>query len=82
MANVYDYVVVGAGACGTVIASKLARALPTKQILLLEAGKENRTKNMSDAMRRPNPMTLWGDPTITFDDLNVPKVLLGTKRCP
>ena len=80
MANVYDYVVVGAGACGTVIASKLARALPTKQILLLEAGKENRTKNMSDAMRRPNPMALWGDPTITFDDLNVKRSTCSAAR--
>ncbi|KAH0426556.1 GMC oxidoreductase [Colletotrichum camelliae] len=34
----YDYVVVGGGTAGCVIASRLAEALPQKRILLIEAG--------------------------------------------
>jgi choline dehydrogenase-like flavoprotein len=34
----YDYVVVGGGTAGCVIASRLAEYLPRKRILLIEAG--------------------------------------------
>jgi len=37
-ANDFDYVVVGGGTSGCVIASRLAEYLPHKRILLVEAG--------------------------------------------
>ena len=34
----------------------------------LEVGSDNRTKDMSVDMAAQNPMKLWGDNTLTFDD--------------
>ena len=36
--NVFDYLIVGGGTAGCVIASRLAEFLPHKKILLIEAG--------------------------------------------
>lgn len=37
-ANTFDYLIVGGGTAGCVIASRLAEYLPHKKILLIEAG--------------------------------------------
>lgn len=39
----YDYIIVGAGPSGIIVATKLARSFPNLQILLLEAGTESQT---------------------------------------
>jgi choline dehydrogenase-like flavoprotein len=36
--NTYDYVIVGGGTAGCVIASRLAQYLPNKRILVIEGG--------------------------------------------
>lgn len=36
--NIFDYLVVGGGTAGCVIAARLAEYLPAKKILLIEAG--------------------------------------------
>ena len=37
-ANAFDYLIIGGGTAGCVIASRLAEYLPHKRILLIEAG--------------------------------------------
>jgi choline dehydrogenase-like flavoprotein len=37
----YDYIVVGGGTAGCLLASRLANGLPQKSILVLEAGKSD-----------------------------------------
>ena len=67
--NMFDFIIVGAGACGSVVASRLT-ALGYR-ILLLEAGRDNRAAEMSRDMASRNPMALWGDAQWTWPTLKV-----------
>jgi len=56
--NGYDYLVVGGGTAGCVIASRLAQYLPNKRILLIEAGPSD---FMNDrVLKLKNWLTLLG----------------------
>lgn len=39
--STFDYIIVGGGVAGCVLASRLSSSLPDKSILLIEAGPEN-----------------------------------------
>lgn len=60
----FDFIVVGAGAAGAVLASRLARSKQRPSVLLVEAGGENASKDVrADAERwvhRMNPSQNWG----------------------
>ncbi|MFI9836704.1 GMC family oxidoreductase [Nonomuraea sp. NPDC051941] len=76
----YDYIVVGAGAAGAVVAARLVERTEAR-VLLLESGGDAGLA----AIRQtgiPGMASLWQDPAVTWPYVTVPQAGLGWRTIP
>jgi choline dehydrogenase len=74
----FDYIIIGAGSAGCVLAARLSED-PRNRVLLLEAGGSDRRWDV----RIPLAVSkLWPNPKLTWGFLSEPEAALGGRRLP
>ena len=80
----YDYVIVGAGSAGAVLAARLS-ADPAVQVALIESGPDYLSAQTPAAMRSPNPHAVITDAAYAayrWDDLQSRRTRAQAGRSP
>jgi len=78
MSDAFDYIVVGAGSAGCVVASRLSES-PANRVLLLEAGGSDRRWDVQIPLAVSK---LWPNPNLTWGFMSEPEPELLGRRLP
>lgn len=76
----YDYIVVGAGTGGSMVASELLSQLPNAEILLIEEGSFSRVNSEIDNLGRQ--VNVIVDPVIDRGYATIPQIHLNSRQVP